>query len=267
MPLTLEPRKSLGQHFLHDPGIIGKLIKAIAPDPKDKMVEIGCGLGALTLPLLRTVKTIQVIELDKRMTEHLMKTVNDKNRLVIHNDDALKINFQLLTNRSNSLRVVGNLPYNISTPLLFHLLNYRAVIKDIHVMLQKEVATRITAKPGGKDYGRLTVMLSPWIDAETCFNVGPGAFNPPPKVKSTVLRLKPRINPRFPLKHEKNFSALVSRAFSMRRKTLRNSLRGWLSQEQITSVGIDPNTRPERVSPEEFGKLAEFKLDKFSSES
>ena len=267
MSLIPRLRKRLGQNFLHDPIVIDRLVRTIAPEPKDSIVEIGSGGGALTLPLLKIVEILHVIELDQRMTTHLMEIVQNPKQLIIHQNDALKVNFASLTENPHSLRVVGNLPYNISTPMLFHLLNYRASIKDIHVMLQKEVATRITAAPGGKDYGRLTIMLAPWIDAETCFDVGPDAFTPAPKVQSTVLRLIPRHSPRFPLKHEARFSALVARVFSMRRKMLANSLRGWLTREQIISIGIDPNERPEQLFPEDFGKLAELGSDDWVKES
>ena len=267
MSLTPRSRKRLGQHFLHDHVVIDRLISTISPVPKDNIVEIGSGGGALTLPLIKIVEKLHVIELDERMTTHLMEIVEDSKRLIVHQNDVLKVNFASLTNNPHSLRVVGNLPYNISTPILFHLLNYRAAIKDMHVMLQKEVATRITASPGGKDYGRLTVMLAPWIDAETCFDVEPGAFTPAPKVTSTVLRLIPRDSPRFPLSDEARFSALVARAFSMRRKMLTNSLRGWLTREQIISIGIDPTNRPENLFPEDFGKLAALGSDDWIKES
>ena len=213
------------------------------------------------MPLLEIVAVLHVIELDDRMAEHLTKQVSDPERLIMHRGDALKIDFSSLARGPGSLRVVGNLPYNISTPLLFHLLDHRAAMKDLHLMLQKEVATRITASPGGKEYGRLTVMLAPWVDAETCFDIGPGAFSPPPKVRSTVVRLIPRRAPRFRLEDEARFAALVSRVFSMRRKTLGRSLNGWLSREEIAAAGIDPGERPERLRPEDFAKLSELGSD------
>ena len=252
----IRARKRLGQHFLHDPAVIDRLISTIAPEPKDAMVEIGSGRGALTQPLLETLETIHVIELDARLAEYLMKLVTEPQRLIMHRGDALKIDFSSLVPASGSLRIVGNLPYNISTPILFHLLSHRTVIEDMHLMLQKEVATRITATPGGKEYGRLTVMLAPWVDAQACFDVGPGAFSPPPKVWSTVIRLTPRTEARFNIKNQERFSALVARTFSMRRKTIARSLSGWLSREQISAAGIDPGERPEQLRPEDFAKLA-----------
>ena len=257
----LRARKRLGQHFLHDPAVIDRLVATIAPAPRDNMVEIGGGRGALTLPLLQIVEALHVIELDERMADHLVALVTEPQRLIMHRGDALKADFSSLASAPGTLRVVGNLPYNISTPLLFHLLSHRAAIKDMHLMLQKEVATRIAANPGGKDYGRLTVMLAPWVDVQTCFHIGPGAFSPPPKVWSTVIRLTPRTAPRFPLEDEARFSALVARVFSMRRKTLGRSLTGWLSREQIAAAGIDPGERPERLYPEDFGRLADLGSD------
>ena len=257
----LQARKRLGQHFLHDPAVIDRLVETIAPAPEDNMVEIGSGRGALTLPLLQIVEVLHVIELDERMADHLLEVVPDPRRLNMHRADALEVDFTTLACAPGALRIVGNLPYNISTPLLFHLLRHRAAIKDMHLMLQKEVAARVTASPGGKEYGRLTVMLAPWVDAETCFDIGPGAFAPPPKVRSTVVRLTPLAGPRFRLEHEARFSALVARVFSMRRKTLARSLNGWLTREQIAAAGIEPSERPERLRPEDFSKLAALGSD------
>ena len=259
----LRARKRLGQHFLHDPAVIARLVETIAPRPQDNMVEIGSGRGALTLPLLDTVEALHVIELDGRMADHVMALAPHPQRLIVHRGDALAVDFSALARSCGSLRVVGNLPYNVSTPLLFHLLAHRAAIKDMHLMLQKEVATRITAAPGGKAYGRLTVMLAPWVDAQPCFDIGPGAFSPAPKVRSTLVRLTPRAAPRFRLEHEARFSALVARVFSMRRKTLARSLNGWLTREQIAAAGLDPTERPERLHPQDFGRLAEFGTDEW----
>jgi 16S rRNA (adenine1518-N6/adenine1519-N6)-dimethyltransferase len=154
------------------------------------------------------------------------------------------------------LRIVGNLPYNISTPLLFRFLSLRTLIKDMHLMLQREVAVRMTAQPGGKDYGRLTVMLALWADIERCFDIGPGAFTPPPRVWSTVIRVMPRATPRFSVADEARFAKLVAHLFSMRRKTLGRALRGRLTAEQITAAGIDPRARPETLQPADFARLA-----------
>ena len=254
--MPLRARKKLGQHFLHDPAVIAKIVDAIAPGKTDCMVEIGGGRGALTLPLLERVETLAVVELDERMADYLLEAAPEPHRLLVHRGDALEFDFSSLTTEPGCLRVVGNLPYNISTPLLFHLLSCRAAIKDMHLMLQKEVARRITAAPGSKEYGRLTVMLAPWLEVQTCFDIGPGAFSPPPKVWSTVLRMTPRPEPRFHLESEERFSALVARAFSMRRKTLARSLGDRLTREDIATAGIDPGARPEQLTAEDFGTLA-----------
>ena len=253
--MPLRPRKRLGQHFLHDPAIIAKLIAAIDPASDDCMVEIGGGRGALTRPLLEAVKRLHVIELDTRLAEKLESTVARPERMVLHRDNALQFDFSSLAAKPETLRVVGNLPYNISTPLLFHLLNHRAAIKDMHLMLQREVAERVAATPGNKIYGRLTVMLAPWMQVQTCFHVGPGAFAPPPRVRSTVVRLVPRRAPLFPMEDPQRFAKLVARVFSMRRKTMARSLRPWLTRRQIAAAGVDPLERPERLPPEAFERL------------
>ena len=256
--MPLHARKRLGQHFLHDPAVIERLVATIAPEPTDCMIEIGGGKGALTFPLLQKLQRLHVVELDERMADHLEKSAPEPEKLVLHRDDALQFNFSSLSTEPASLRVVGNLPYNISTPLLFHLLTHRAAIKDIHVMLQKEVATRITAPPGGKDYGRLTVMLTLWAKTEHCFDIGPGAFSPPPKVHSTVVRMTPQVAPRLDIKNIERFTELVALTFSMRRKTLARSLKGQLTRDQISAAGIDPGARPETLDAIDFAKLADL---------
>ena len=254
--MPLRARKRLGQHFLHDPAVIDRVVAAIAPRQADCMVEIGGGQGALTFPLLQKLRALHVIEIDARMADHLSRAAPAAGTLILHRDDALKFDFSSLAPTPASLRVVGNLPYNISTPLLFHLLTHRAAIEDMHLMLQKEVAQRITAAPGGKDYGRLTVMLALWAQAETCFEIGPGAFSPAPRVLSRIVRVRTQVEPRFPVADVDRFAEVVALTFSMRRKTLARSLKGWLSREQIASTGIDPGARPETLHPEEFAKLA-----------
>jgi 16S rRNA (adenine1518-N6/adenine1519-N6)-dimethyltransferase len=220
------------------------------------MVEIGSGPGALTIPLCERLERLHVVEVDHDLAAALPSRVAYPERLVVHEADALKFDFGALATGPRSLRVVGNLPYNISTPLLFHLLTFAPAIKDLHVMLQREVVERIAAKPGGKDYGRLTVMLALWTRAEVCFDIGPGAFTPPPKVWSTVLRLIPHAAPPFPVVDRARFAALVAQLFSMRRKTLGRALKGHLSPERIASAGIDPKARPETLAPADFARLA-----------
>ena len=253
--MPLRPRKRLGQHFLHDPAVIAKLVSHIDPAADDCMVEIGGGRGALTRPLLEKVRHLHVIEVDTRLAEKLETTVERPERLTMHRDDALQFDFSALASEPGTLRVVGNLPYNISTPLLFHLLNHRAAIRDMHLMLQREVAERVAAAPGSKIYGRLTVMLAPWIQVRTCFHVGPGAFSPPPRVRSTVLQLVPRPRPLFDMQDPQRFARLVARVFSMRRKTMARSLRPWLTRREIATAGVDPLARPEQLPPEAFERL------------
>jgi 16S rRNA (adenine1518-N6/adenine1519-N6)-dimethyltransferase len=249
-------KKRLGQHFLHDPAVIRRIVDAIRPQRGDVMVEIGGGPGALTIPLSEKVERLHVVEIDHELAAALPARVAHPERLIVHDADALELDFGKLAAGPRSLRVVGNLPYNISTPLLFHLATFAPVIKDLHVMLQREVVERITAAPGGKDYGRLTVMLALFARAEVCFDIGPGAFTPPPKVWSTVVRLVPHEAPPFEIGDRARFAALVAHVFSMRRKTLGRSLKGRLTPEAIASVGIDPKARPETLAPADFARLA-----------
>lgn len=256
--MSVAARKRFGQHFLHDPAVIRKIVAAVAPQRTDNLVEIGGGLGALTGPLLEKVDVLHVIEIDSRLADELDKLAAASTRLIVHRGDALEFDFATLATAERPLRVVGNLPYNISTPLLFRLLESRSVIRDMHVMLQKEVVTRMTARPGGKDYGRLTVMLAAWTDIEACFDIGPGAFSPPPKVWSTFVRVIPRTVPLFAVADERRFASLVAHLFSMRRKTIGRSLKGRIAPETILAAGIDPRARPENLAPAEFARLAEL---------
>ena len=255
----IEPRakKRLGQHFLHDPAIIARIVSSIDPQAGDRLVEIGGGLGALTRPLLEHVEHLDVIETDSELVPLLQKLATPE-RLTIHQADALNFDFSQLAPADQQLRIAGNLPYNISTPLLFHLLHSRDVIRDMHLMLQKEVVDRMLATPGTKTYGRLTVMLAAWTDIERCFDIGPGAFNPPPKVWSTFIRVAPRTEPRFAIADEDRFRKLVMLAFSMRRKTLRRILKGRLSAVELEAAGFDPAARPETLSAEDFARLSEL---------
>lgn len=253
-------RKRFGQHFLHDRGVIERIIAAIGPQPGDHLVEIGPGLGALTAPLLARHGALDVVELDRDVIPHLEQACAGKGELRVHNVDALKFDFSALAAPGECLRVVGNLPYNISTPLIFHLLDDAAVIADMHFLLQKEVVGRLTAAPGGGDYGRLSVMVQYRCRAEGLFRVGPGAFSPPPKVDSAVVRLTPYAELPFPARDEQRLAELVNRAFSQRRKTLRNSLKQLLDAEAIAAAGIDPGERPEQVPVEGFVRLADASL-------
>ena len=250
------PKKRLGQHFLHDAAVIRKIVAAIAPRAGDTMVEIGGGPGALTRPLLEILDRLHVVEVDTALAEALPANVAHPEKLVVHRADALDFDFAALAAKPGTLRVVGNLPYNISTPLLFHLLEQRAAIADMHLLLQREVVTRMTAPPGGKDYGRLTVMLALWAEAHACFDVGPGAFTPPPRVWSTLVRVRPRIEPAFAVADYGRFASLVALLFSMRRKTLGRALKGKLAPAAIEAAGIDPRARPETLAPADFARLA-----------
>ena len=263
--MPFRPRKRLGQHFLHDPAVIDKLVRTVSPQESDCMVEIGGGKGALTFPLLQQLRQLHVIELDDRLADHLARAAPMPQKLILHRGDALKFDFSSLAPAPESLRIVGNLPYNISTPLLFHLLEHRAAIKDMHLMLQREVAHRMAASPGGKDYGRLTVMLALWAQTEACFDIGPGAFSPAPRVRSTVVRVTTQLEPRFPVDDINRFADVVALTFSMRRKTLARSLKGHLSRDQIESVGIDPGARPETLRPEDFAALANLQTARSQS--
>ena len=246
-------KKRFGQHFLHDQGVIQKLVHEINPLATDSMVEIGPGLGALTFPLLEKLDNLNVVEIDR----DVIKRLNFKNlaNLIIHEQDALNFNFDQLVD-TGGLRVVGNLPYNISTPLIFHLLESASKIIDMHFMLQNEVVERITAAPGSKTYGRLSVMVQYYCETEYLFFVGPESFSPPPKVDSAILRLIPRKIFTTKANCEKNLGNLVAQSFSMRRKTLRNNLKKVISAEQIEDLGIDPNARAETLSINDFVKLS-----------
>ena len=248
-------RKRFGQNFLHDPGVIQRIVDQIYPQPDQHLVEIGPGQGALTKQLLDIVGKMEVIELDRDLIPILQQRFGSA--LIIHQADALQFDFcSLQKEPDEKLRVVGNLPYNISTPLLFHLMEQSHCIRDMHFMLQKEVVERITAGPGNKHYGRLGIMLQYYCQTEMLFTVGPGAFNPAPKVDSAIVRLTPHAQPPVAVNSVEQLAWLVQQAFTQRRKTLRNNLKGIMDAECITSLGIDPALRPERLSLADFAKLA-----------
>lgn len=250
-------RKRFGQHFLHDPAIIARIIAAIDPQPEEALVEIGPGLGAITLPLLERVGELHAIEIDRDAIRHLRDQAPASATLHLHEADVLKFDLGALRADSRPLRIVGNLPYNISTPLLFRLIEQREHILDLHVMLQKEVVQRMAATASSEHYGRLSVMLAPWLKVEPLFDIGPGAFRPAPRVVSSFARLIPHAIPPVPQDHPRQYAAIVAAAFSQRRKTLRNSLRPLLSDREIAAAGIDPGARAETVSPLGFAALAE----------
>jgi len=250
-------RKRFGQHFLHDPAILDRIASAVSPRPGDRLVEIGPGRGSLTQRLLQAGSaSLDAIEIDRDLAALVQTQFADRPQFTLHEADALKFDFAALAReRGGRLRIVGNLPYNISTPLLFHLLGSTGAIEDLHIMLQREVIARMAAKAGDSEYGRLTVMLAPWVTIERLFDVGPGAFQPPPRVWSAVVRLTVRAEPAFPV--SEHYGAIVAAAFSHRRKTLRNALRNLVSLEQIEAAGLDPGARPETFPPEAFNALAQ----------
>jgi len=249
-------RKRFGQNFLHDTHVIQRIINAINPGTKDRIVEIGPGKGALTRPLLEASGHLDVIELDRDLPPILQAYCRGAGELTIHSADAMKFDLATLINDNHKLRVVGNLPYNISTPLIFHLLDYCAVIQDMYFMLQKEVVERLTAKPDNKSYGRLSIMVQYHCQADYLFTVKPGSFTPVPKVDSAIVKLTPRPTPPVTVDNDDDFSLIIRAAFATRRKTLRNNLKEHLDTDLIQSLDIDPSRRAETISIEEFARLA-----------
>lgn len=251
-------RKRFGQNFLHDPSIIGRIITAIRPRPDDHLIEIGPGLGALTEELLDGAGALEAVELDRDLIPVLRtKFFMYGDKFQIHEADALKFDFSTLQNDERPLRVVGNLPYNISTPLIFHLLSFSGLISDMHFMLQKEVVERLAAQAGDSAYGRLGIMAQYYCRVEKLFLVPPGAFNPPPKVDSAIVRLTPYTD--LPLKAQDTelLQEVVRIAFGQRRKTLRNNLKPLIGGEQLQEIGIDPGLRPEKLELADFVKIAD----------
>ncbi|MGE5027382.1 MAG: 16S rRNA (adenine(1518)-N(6)/adenine(1519)-N(6))-dimethyltransferase RsmA [Betaproteobacteria bacterium] len=248
------PRKRFGQNFLTDQGVIQAIVRAIDPQPGDVMAEIGPGLGALTDPLLKILPHLHVVEIDRDIITRLENNY-PKARLTIHAGDALKFDFSSLGER---IRVVGNLPYNISTPLLFHLSEYAGRIIDMHFMLQKEVVERMVAVPSTSEYGRLSVMLQYRFAMEMLFVVPPDAFHPAPKVESAIVRLIPYPTLPHPAQDEALFGAIVTAAFGQRRKTLRNTLKAYLDVEGFAALGIDPGLRAENLGVAEFVTIANY---------
>ncbi len=247
-----QPRKRFGQHFLHDPGVIARIVRAINPTPGDRLVEIGPGLGALTRPLLTQAGRVTAVELDRDVIAPLHEHCAGAGELEIIQADALTVDFRAL---GEDLRVVGNLPYNISTPLLFHLLEQADAIRDMHFMLQREVVERMVAGPGDPAYGRLSVTLAARAQATMLFHVGRGAFKPPPKVESSIVRVVPQAAA-FPINDLRQFDRVVTQAFGKRRKTLLNALKGTATRADLDAVDIDPQARAERVAPAQFARLA-----------
>lgn len=252
------PRKRFGQNFLQDQGVIHDIIHAIRPTPTDTLVEIGPGLAALTEPLTHHVSPLYAIEIDRDMVKQLSTRFN-VDQLVLYQGDALQFDFDQLKKQiapQGQLRIVGNLPYNISTPLLFHLAQFHHAIIDMHFMLQKEVVDRMVAQPASTDYSRLSVMLQYRFAMHKVLDVPPTAFYPVPKVNSAVVRMHPYVTLPFVANDEPYFAQLVMRAFSQRRKTLRNNLRSWVTDAQFAAANIDATRRPETLHVQEFVRLS-----------
>ncbi len=251
-------KKSLGQHFLHERGVIDKMLLAIDPKPGERFVEIGPGQGALTFPLLDRHGALTAIEFDRDLLAPLTAAAQAHGALTLIHSDVMNVDFGELAAQppGGQIRLVGNLPYNLSSPILFHALDHAAAIRDMHFMLQKEVVDRMAAAPGSKVYGRLSVMLQAYCRVTGLFNVAPGAFRPPPKVDSAVVRLVPKAASEIGVDDPKRFAAVVRAAFGQRRKTLRNALSSVCTSEEILAAGIDPQSRAEQLAVADFVRLA-----------
>ena len=254
-------RKRFGQNFLHDHHVIDKIVRAIHPKATDALVEIGPGMGALTEPLLEACGKLDVVELDRDLIPILRTKFFNYPDFRIHEGDALKFDFGTILQPGQQLRIVGNLPYNISTPLIFHFLAHHHMVLDMRFMLQKEVVERLAAGPGTGDYGRLSIMAQYFCKVEPLFIVGPGSFNPPPKVDSAIVRLVPYDVLPYPAKDHKTLEHVVREAFSMRRKTLRNTLKRLIDAEALEAIGIDVTLRPERLTLAEYVRISDAVFD------
>jgi len=251
-------RKRFGQHFLTATDVISDIAGAVSAVSDDTLVEIGPGRGAITVPLAETGARLHAIEFDRDLVAPLRERFADYENVTIHEADALKFDYAAL---GEDLRIVSNLPYNISTPVLFRLIEYKDQIRDMHLMLQKEVVNRMAAEPGNKSYGRLTIMLGCHLQVQPLFDVDPAAFSPPPKVMSTVVALRPFPECPFDISDHGIFSALVTKAFNQRRKTVQNALKGMADKGQLIAAGIDPSSRPEQIPIDRWAALANLLAD------
>jgi 16S rRNA (adenine1518-N6/adenine1519-N6)-dimethyltransferase len=252
-------RKRFGQNFLHDPNIIARIVRAAAPRPDQTLIEIGPGQGAITAPLLDAVPQLTAIEIDRDLAAALRNRFVDKPGFRLIEQDVLKVNFaELAHGEPGSLRILGNLPYNISTPLLFHLLDYREHISDMLFMLQLEVVDRMAALPGSSDYGRLSVMMQYHCKVEKLFTVPAGAFTPQPKVESAIVKLTPWRPLPHPARNPDTLARVVRTAFSQRRKTLRNTVKTLLPPDQLDVLGLDLNLRPENVGLRDYVRISDL---------
>jgi 16S rRNA (adenine1518-N6/adenine1519-N6)-dimethyltransferase len=253
--MTHQARKRFGQNFLQDHSIIYNILAHAHPLAGEHWVEIGPGLGALTKPLLESGVKLDVVELDRDLVSRLQKQFAGQANFNVHSADALNFDFAALTQSHEKLRIIGNLPYNISTPLMFHLLETTDCVEDMHFMLQKEVVDRICADPGSKKYGRLSVMMQYFCETEWLFDVPPESFDPVPQVMSAIVKLTPHAQPPVKIKDLQSFNQLVTQAFSQRRKTIRNSLKALVDEQTMQALAIDPNLRAESLSLEQFALL------------
>jgi 16S rRNA (adenine1518-N6/adenine1519-N6)-dimethyltransferase len=252
--MSHRPRKRFGQNFLTDDAIVDAIVDAIAPRHEDRMIEIGPGLAALTQPLLAQLARLHVVEIDRDIVARLRAAFAPE-RLIIHEGDALKFDFGSI---GTGLRVVGNLPYNISTPLLFHLAHHAGAIRDIHVMLQKEVVERMVAPPSSSAYSRLSVMLQYRFRMERLLEVPAAAFRPAPRVESALVRMQPSLPLPHPARDERRLGLLVAAAFAQRRKTLRNALKGRFAAADFDRLGIDPRLRAQDLPVSDFVRMADY---------
>lgn len=251
-------RKRFGQNFLEHDGIINQIIRAINAQENHHLVEIGPGQGALTSELLASGCKLEAVELDRDLVPLLLASFSVNDKFTLHQGDALRFNFKELYQAPKKLRIVGNLPYNISTPLIFHLLEQRDIVEDMHFMLQLEVVRRMAASPGNKNYGRLSIMCQYYCQVEELFEVPPEAFNPQPKVNSAIVRLLPYETLPIVANDVERLQAILREAFNTRRKTLRNTLKNYFTAEELESLGINPTARPDTLSLEQYVTLSNY---------
>ncbi len=254
---THKARKRFGQNFLHDQQVIDSIIQQIVPDKDHHLIEIGPGQGALTKQLAMSGARLDCIELDRDLAEHLTKLYRHSGNVTIHQQDVLKFDLDQLITDDKPVRIIGNLPYNISTPVLFHLFEYSQKIRDMHFMLQLEVVRRISAEVGGKNYGRLSLMLQYFCTPEKLFDVSPQAFTPQPKVNSAIVRLTPHRHPTVIAKDLNSLKLVVRTAFNQRRKTLKNSMKGLISKEALSTLDIDLRLRPEKLDLADYVNISD----------